>query len=169
MTGCGRSGNFSGIKPAALALGVSALATIVLIERFAPRLPGALIALGGAIIASLALGLEAKGLPVVGAFEIALPHPSAPIVDADDFFKVLGLAAIIALVVMVQSAATSRSFPGLPGEAPDIDRDFLGLGVGSLLAGLFGAFPVNASPPRTSIVAESGGKSQISGLAAAAR
>ncbi len=69
---------------------------------------------------------------------------------------------------MVQSAATSRSFPGLPGEAPDIDRDFLGLGLGSILSGLFGAFPVNASPPRTAIVAEAGGETQIAGLAAAA-
>jgi MFS superfamily sulfate permease-like transporter len=69
---------------------------------------------------------------------------------------------------MVQSAATSRSFAGLPGEAANIDRDFLGLGAGSLLAGLFGGFPVDASPPRTAIVAETGGRSQLAGLTAAA-
>lgn len=162
------AGNIGAFKPAALAIGLGSLATIIVAERLGPRFPGALIALAGATLAALALGLEQKGVPVIGAFSINLPHPSAPIVGPNDFLKVLGLAAIISLVVMVQSAATSRSFPGLPGEAPDIDRDFLGLGAGSLLAGLFGAFPVDASPPRTSIVFETGGRSQISGLTAAA-
>jgi MFS superfamily sulfate permease-like transporter len=113
------------------------------------------------------LGLESQGLPVVGAFEVSAPHLVAPFVSAEDFVRVLGLAAIVTLVVMVQSAATSRSFPGLPGEAPDIDRDFLGLGAGSLLSGLIGGFPVNASPPSTAIVVENGGRSQISSLSAA--
>jgi MFS superfamily sulfate permease-like transporter len=69
---------------------------------------------------------------------------------------------------MVQTAATTRSFPSDPDEPPDVDRDFIGVGAGSLLAGLVGAFAVNASPPRTAIVAESGGRSQLAGVVAAA-
>jgi MFS superfamily sulfate permease-like transporter len=156
------------INPVALTIGAASLATIVLVARLNPHIPGALIALLGATGASISLGLEANGLPVIGPFEVALPHVSLPLVDVEDFFKVLGLAAIVALVVMVQSAATSRSFPGLPGEAPNIDRDFLGLGAGSLLAGLFGAFPADASPPNTAIVKRNGGRTQIAGLTAAA-
>jgi MFS superfamily sulfate permease-like transporter len=68
---------------------------------------------------------------------------------------------------MVQTAATSRAYPGLPGEAANINRDFLGLGAGGVLAGLLGAFPVNASPPRTAMVEESGGRTQLAGLVAA--
>jgi len=49
-----------------------------------------------------------------------------------------------------------------------VDRDFLGAGAGSVLAGLFGAFPVDASPPRTGIVSETGGRTQLSSLFAAA-
>ena len=75
---------------------------------------------------------------------------------------------LIAIVVMVQTAATTRSFPSDPDKPADVDRDFLGAGAGSLLAGLFGAFPVNASPPRTGIVSETGGRTQMSGLFAAA-
>ena len=160
--------HFREIKPLALALGLFCLATIIILERLNPRIPGALLALAGGTLAVVALNLEARGLPVVGAFAFELPHLATPIVSLDEFLKVLGLATIITLVVMVQSAATSRSFPGLSGEAPDIDRDFLGLGAGSLIAGLIGAFPVNASPPRTAIVAQSGGRSQWVGLAAAA-
>ena len=73
---------------------------------------------------------------------------------------------MVALVVMMQTAATTRAFSG-EDEEPDVDRDFIGLGAGGLLAGLFSAFPVNASPPRTAIVAETGGASQLTGLLAA--
>jgi SulP family sulfate permease len=72
------------------------------------------------------------------------------------------------MIIMVQTAATTRSFPSDPNEPPDVDRDFLGAGVGSVLSGLIGAFPVNASPPRTAVVSETGGRSQIAGLAAVA-
>ena len=41
---------------------------------------------------------------------------------------------------MVQTAATSRSFPNEEGRAPDVDRDYLGVGAGCALAGLVGAF-----------------------------
>jgi MFS superfamily sulfate permease-like transporter len=68
---------------------------------------------------------------------------------------------------MVQTAATTRSFLSDPDQPADVDHDFLGVGAGSFLAGLFGAFPVNASPPRTGIVAETGGRSQLSSLIAA--
>jgi sulfate permease, SulP family len=67
---------------------------------------------------------------------------------------------------MMQTAATSRAYCEA-GQDPDINGDYLGVGVASLLAGLFGAFPVNASPPRTAVVAASGGRSQVSSLAAA--
>ncbi len=80
----------------------------------------------------------------------------------------IGLAAIISVIIMVQTAATSRSFPGAPGETPDVERDFIGVGAGSALAGLFGAFPVDASPPSTAIVAEVGARSQFAGLVACA-
>ena len=56
------------------------------------------------------------------------------------------LSLIIATVVMVQTAATTRSFLSDANELPDVDQDFIGVGTGSILAGFFGAFPVNASP-----------------------
>jgi SulP family sulfate permease len=91
-----------------------------------------------------------------------------PDISAGRLTSLVPLSLIISIVVMVQTAATTRSFPSNPDEPPDVDRDFVGVGVGSLLSGLVGAFPVNASPPRTAVVSETGGRSQLAGLAAAA-
>ena len=151
-----------------LAIGVSCLACIVLFEMISPRIPGALIALAGATFVVAHFHLESRGVAVVGAFEFAPPHLAIPTPSLDDLTQVIGLAAIISVIVMVQTAATSRSFPGAPGETPDIERDFIGVGAGSALAGLFGAFPVDASPPSTAIVAEVGARSQFAGLVACA-
>jgi MFS superfamily sulfate permease-like transporter len=161
------AGHFGEIKPLAALTGALCLGFILVAERASPRVPAPLLALVGATLAVILFGLESRGLPTVGAFHVTPPQLAAPLVDPDDFGKVLGLAGIIAVVVMVQGAATSRSFPGLPGEEPNIDRDFVGLGAGSVLCGLFGAFAVNASPPRTAIVAAAGAETQIAGLAAA--
>jgi sulfate permease, SulP family len=113
-------------------------------------------------------GLERKGVNVVGAVPGTLPTPSLPDLYPEQWARLLPLSFLIAIVVMVQTAATTRSFPSDPDQPADVDRDFLGAGFGSVLAGLFGAFPVNASPPRTGIVSETGGRSQLSGLFAAA-
>jgi MFS superfamily sulfate permease-like transporter len=160
------SHDFGKTSTLSLAIGVSCLAFIVISEKISPRIPGALIALATATFVVSHFHLDARGIAVVGAFKVAPPHPSIPSASLDQLSHVMGLAVVISMIIMVQTAATSRSFPGAPGETPDVDRDFIGLGAGSALAGLFGAFPVNASPPRTAIVAETGGRSQIAGLVA---
>jgi MFS superfamily sulfate permease-like transporter len=149
---------------AGIALGV--FAATFGAEKLSPRIPGALIGLAGATIAAAALGLGRLGVPLLGALPSGFPAPAIPRLHPESLAPLVGLAGIVALVVMVQTAAVTRSFSG--GEAdPDVDRDYLGVGVGNVLAGIFGAFPVNASPPRTAAVSEAGGRSQIGGLAAA--
>jgi MFS superfamily sulfate permease-like transporter len=151
----------------AAAIAFSVLAITMGAERLSPRLPGALIALAGATLAAAGLGLARHGLPVLGALPSGLPTPVWPRLHEESLMPLVGLAGVVGLVVMVQTAAVTRSFSA--GDAdPDVDRDYIGVGAASLFAGVFGAFPVNASPPRTAAVYEAGGRSQVGGLAAAA-
>ena len=70
--------------------------------------------------------------------------------------------------MITQTSATTRSFAELGGFETDVDRDFIGVGAGSVAAAFIGGFAVNASPPRSAVVTSSGGRSQVPGLAAAA-
>jgi sulfate permease, SulP family len=151
-----------------LAIGLGVLAIVAGAEAISAKIPGALIGLVAATIAVIASGLESKGVAVVGAVPATLPMPSLPDLYPEKWAKLVPLALLIAIVVMVQTAATTRAFPSDPDKPADVDRDFLGVGAGSVLAGLFGAFPVDASPPRTGIVSETGGRTQLSSLFAAA-
>jgi sulfate permease, SulP family len=154
-------------NPYTLVIGFGVLATIAMCERIDARIPGALIGLVAAAMAVALLGLERSGVSVLGAVSAAWPAVRVPEISSGHLTSLVSLSLIIAIVVMVQTAATTRSFPSDPNEPPDVDRDFVGVGAGSILSALIGAFPVNASPPRTGVVCETGGKSQIAGLAAA--
>jgi SulP family sulfate permease len=147
-------------------IGFGVLAVVFASEAIGPKIPGALIGLVAATTAVIWAGLEGKGVRVVGAVPGTLPALTFPEISPERWVRLLPLAFVIVVVIMVQTAATTRSFPSDPDRPADVDRDFLGAGAGSILAGLFGAFPVNASPPRTGIVSETGGRSQLSGLAA---
>jgi sulfate permease, SulP family len=154
-------------KPLSLLIGLGVAAVTFGCERWNPRVPGGLIGLVAATAAVAAFGLEKYGISVLGDVPAGLPRFSLASVDHAQIYALIPLAIVISLVVMMQTAATTRSFPSA-GEPQDVDRDFIGAGVGSVLAGLFGAFPVNASPPRTAIVAEVGARSQLAGLLAVA-
>jgi MFS superfamily sulfate permease-like transporter len=151
-----------------LVIGLGVLAIIALSEQIDARIPGALIGLALASAAVVLLRLESRGVSVLGAISVAMPVLAIPVVSAGRLTSLLSLSLIISVVVMVQTAATTRSFPTDPDEPPDVDRDFVGIGIGSILAGLVGAFPLDASPPRTAVVSETGGRSQLAGLAAVA-
>jgi MFS superfamily sulfate permease-like transporter len=114
-----------------------------------------------------AFDLRDHGVAVLGAVAHAAPQVGLRGLSLHAIGDVAPLAGLVALVVLSQSAATSRAFADPEGH-DDVGRDFLGVGAGSIAAGLFGAFPVNASPPRTAAVAASGGRSQAAGLVAAA-
>ena len=148
-------------------IGFGVLAVVALSEAISAKIPGALIGLIAATLAVITADLERRGVHVVGAVPASLPVPSLPDISLERWARLVPLSLLITIVVMVQTAATTRSFLSDPDRPADVDRDFLGAGAGSVLAGLFGAFPINASPPRTGIVAETGGRSQIAGLFAA--
>ena len=151
-----------------LAIGLGVFALITTSERTDVRIPGALIGLIAAAAVTVFMGLENRGVAVLGDIPVAMPTLTLPDIAITRWLQLVPLAFIIAIIVMVQTAATTRSFTSDPNQPPDVNRDFVGVGAGSLLAGLIGGFPVNASPPRTAIVAETGGKSQVAILVAAA-
>ncbi len=113
-----------------LAIGLGVLAIVAGSEAISAKIPGALIGLVAATITVIAAGLESKGVAVVGTVPATLPTPSLPDLYPEKWAKLVPLALLIAIVVMVQTAATTRAFPSDPDKPADVDRDFLGVGAG---------------------------------------
>jgi sulfate permease, SulP family len=156
-------------SPYAVAIGGAVLAASLVAERISPRVPGALAALvaAGAVVA--VFRLDERGVSVLGPLSLTLPEVALPsLAQVRDLAGLAPLALVVAMVCMMQTAAVARTFPSDEAQTDNFSRDLSGVGVGCILAGLTGAFAVNASPPRTAVVVRCGGRSQLSSLAAIA-
>ncbi len=156
-----------GLNPFALAIGLGTAAAMLAAERWMPHLPGALLAVLAAAGVVAAFGLRGQGVAMLAALPPGMPYPHPPALPTlAVMLRLMPLALVVALVCMVQTAAVVRAFAG-PGETlVPVGPDFAGVGAGSILSGLFGAFAVDASPPRTAAVVAAGGRSQVASLVA---
>ena len=123
-------------------------AVVVVCQRIDRRIPGALIALAGSVVLVSLTDLQHHGVAVLGHDRAGAPQFGLLACRARGR-EVAPVAATVALVVVTQSAATTRAFARQSGRDVDVGRDLLAVGAGNAVAGLVGAFPVNASPPRT--------------------
>ncbi len=147
-----------------LAVSLSIFAVILGLKAINPKIPGALIAVIGAIWASYALDLSAHGVAVLGKVPGGLPTFGIPSSGWNHWTDLVRTAASIFIVVLAQSAATSRAYAAKYNEAFDENVDLVGLSLASVSAGLSGTFVVNGSPTKTQMVDGAGGRSQISTL-----
>ena len=146
-----------------LTITLSVLAVIIGLEKVSKKIPGALIAAIGAIVASWAFGFD-KLVHVVGAVPGGLPYLGLPKVDWNwpVISTLIPTAFAMFVVILAQSAATSSAFATRYDEKFSANTDLVGLALANIGAGLSGTFVVNGSPTKTQIVDSAGGRSQLS-------
>jgi SulP family sulfate permease len=153
----------------ALATSVAVLAVMIGARRLSKKIPGALIAVFGAILASWGLDLGTH-MHLLGNVPSGLPQISLPWVDVhwDTIVQLLPTAFAMFVVVLAQSAATSRAYAARYNEEFSENNDLVGLGLANIGAAMTGTFVVNGSPTKTQMVDSAGGRSQLSLLFTAA-
>jgi MFS superfamily sulfate permease-like transporter len=152
-----------------LALGAGVLVVTLATASISSKIPGALIGVVGSGVAVALFHLQTRGVSLLGVLSVQLPHlalPSLP--GTHELGQLVPLALIVAMVCIMQTSAVASTFPSEKGKPDNVSRDFAGVGAGSVVAGLIGSFSVDASPPSTAIVVESGGHSQIASITAVA-
>jgi sulfate permease, SulP family len=155
-------------SPQTAAVALAVIAVMLAAGRITRRIPGALIAIAGAIIVSRTVGLASHGVTVIGAVRPGLPHLAAPAFDVHDASLLLGAAAWMFVVVLAQSAATAREYAARHEDPFDASTDLVGLGAANVAAAFTGTFVVNGSPTQTQMVDSAGGRSQLAQLTASA-
>jgi high affinity sulfate transporter 1 len=152
----------------AFAIGSACLILILVCKRYAPKIPGALLAVIGATIAVAMLDLSAKyGVTVVGALPPGLPSFHLPIVSRREMNDLFAGAVAIALVSFADMSVVSRAFAARGGYQVDDNQELIALGAANLAAGFFSGFSVSASASRTPVAEAAGGKTQVTCLVGA--
>jgi high affinity sulfate transporter 1 len=155
-------------NPWALGIGLLSLVIILGLKRVSPRTPGILVAVVVSIGLSIVLDLAARGVDVVGVLPQGFPLPNFPAVPTEDLPVLFAAAVGISLVAVGDTISTSGGFAARAGYEVDGNQELAGIGSANLAAGLFSGFPVSTSGSRTAVAFQSGAKTQLTGLVAAA-
>ena len=140
------------------------LALLLALDRWAPRVPGPLIAVLAATAAVAALSLESKGIVVVGSVPSGLPTPAVPLVSPNELAALVIPAAGIAIVAFSDNILTARIFATRHGYEIDANAELRAVGVCNIAAGLTRGFPVSSSGSRTAIGDAVGSRTQLYSL-----
>jgi len=150
-----------------VALALGTFVVLVVGEKISARLPWALGAIGVATTLSVALSLSRHGVNELGAVSAQFPTWRLHWLTSSQWGVVLTTVVTLVIVILSQTSATTRTSSDELGVGSDISRDFVGVGLANVAAGLVGAFPVNASPARTTVARVAGGRTKLVGLTAA--
>jgi MFS superfamily sulfate permease-like transporter len=151
-----------------LFIALAALAIIVGCEFVAPRFPGGLLAVIGMTMASAFFHWGLRGVHVVGDVPSGLPHLGIPHLTMSNVVLVAPISFSCFIVILAQSAATSRAYALRYRDAFNQNADLVGLSFANAIAGCSGTFVVNGSPTKTAMVDTAGGRSQWSHVTTAA-
>ena len=135
---------------------------LLALRRFAPRIPGALVAFAGGIVAVAVLDLSSEGVELVAAVPSGLPTPAMP--DLGLVTTLLPAAFGVALMTFVESIASARAFETHDDDVSlSADRELLALGVAGAGGGVFRAMPAAGGLSQTAVNAQNGARSPLAG------
>jgi MFS superfamily sulfate permease-like transporter len=156
-----------------VALSASVLAFVLLLRHFAPKVPGALVAVVAAIAASAAWNFAGHGIATIGLVVGGLPRLaltgllSIREMSRADVELLLSVSASCAVMILTQSAATARIYAAKHYETVDENLDLYGLSAANAAAALSGGFVVNGSPTQTAMMEGAGCRSQLAQVSTA--
>ena len=156
------------VNLAAVLIGTTSMIAIFGCKRWAPAIPGVLIAVVGATLAvAFIRPLENAHLSVVSTLPQGLPALRLPNVSLKDLRDMLSGSIAITLVAFADTSVLSRVYSQRGGYTVDSNKELVSLGIANMATGLFQGFSVSASASRTPVAEQAGAKTQVTGLVGA--
>jgi len=156
--------NLSLTNTSTLLVSLSVIGVIVLGEKLSRKFPGALLAIIGAIAASWTLDLSSYGISILGTVPEGLPQISFPQIPFSDLPEIFNISISCFIIILAQSAATSRAYAIKFSDTFNENTDLIGLSLANAAAGISGTFVVNGSPTKTEMIKNAGGRTQLTQL-----
>lgn len=147
-----------------LVIGSVGFGLLMLLRRWRPAFPWALLVVLGATVLVAGLGLEEHGIKVVGEIPRSLPSARPPTLELDRLQRLLPLSFAITLVALIESLAMAKYFASRNGYRVGAGGEFVALGAANVTAGLFQGYPVAGSFSRTAVNAATGARTPVAGL-----
>lgn len=150
-----------------VAIGVGAFLIVRLMKRYAPKIPGALVALVLLTVVVAVFDLSAKGVGVLGAMPSGPPALTLPAIPMADYLRLLPSALAIVAILLCEGLLVARSYSSKYGYKVDGDQMLFAYGAANLAAGFTGSMVTGNSASRSAAMDASGARSQLPSLVAA--
>jgi SulP family sulfate permease len=152
-------------SPWALIIGAATVLIIVLIRKFLPRVPAAVVAVFGmtAVVYFLKIPVETIA-DRYGAMPNTLPSPHLPAVNFDTIRRLVNPALTIAMLAAIESLLSAVVADGMTGDKHSSNQELIAQGLGNVVSGLFGGIPATGAIARTAANIKNGGQSPISSI-----
>ena len=152
-------------NPAAVAVSVGSVLAIVGLRRFAPQVPGILVAvvLGALLTWLLKLPVETIGTRF-GGIPSTLPAPSLPPLSLAKIQAVFPDAVAFALLGAIESLLSAMVADGMTGRRHRSNMELVGQGIANIASALFGGITATGTVARTATNVRSGAHSPLAGM-----
>jgi SulP family sulfate permease len=159
------AGHAGSIDVHSAAVGAASLAVILLTQRYAPRVPGSLVAILGvtAVVQLLGLPVETIGSRF-GSVPNALPAPRLPDVSWETVTRVFSPAVTIAMLGSIESLLSAVVADGMIRSRHRSNIELIAQGAANVLSPLFAGIPATGAIARTATNVKSGGRTPIAGI-----
>ncbi len=148
-----------------LYLGLGTIVLVVLLRRFAPRLPAALLGMVAASGVTAALHLDAQGVSVLGAIPRSLPpFKGLPLLSPDLLWELTASALAVAAIGLVEAISSARNLAARSGQHLNSNQEFVGQGLASIATGFFSGYTTSGSFARSAINLEAGGRTPLASV-----
>jgi sulfate permease, SulP family len=158
-------GAMTSVHIATFLVGLGALCVIVALKKFAPKLPGFLVAI---VLASLTVALLQLPVETIGTrfpdMATGLPMPSLPDLTWAKTTELLPAAFTIAFLAGIEALLSAVVADGMTGTRHRSNQELIGQGVANLGSVLFGGLPATGAIARTATNIKAGGKTPVSGM-----
>jgi high affinity sulfate transporter 1 len=151
-----------------LLVGLTALAVLFGLERFAPRIPGGLVVLVLGIGFSAVLDLSSHGVAIIGDIPTGLPSITAPEVRLADLWVLIPSALGMVLVIFSEALGAATTFADKHGYRVDSNQEMIALGIANIGSGFLGGLAGGGSLSQTAVNDGAGARTQMSPVVAAA-
>ncbi|OIJ11222.1 sodium-independent anion transporter [Anaerobacillus alkalilacustris] len=155
---------FSEIHIVTLIVGLFSIIGLLLIKKMNPKLPSALIIVMISLATVMLLGLDERGLQIIGNVPQGLPLMIFPEVTFQKIQMLFPMALTISLIAFMESLAISKAIARIENYKISPNKELRALGISNIIGSCFQSFPINGSFSRTAVNHQAGGRTQVTSI-----
>ncbi len=151
-----------------LLIGLASIVLLLLLKRWKPMFPGALVVVFLSTLAVWGFDLHEQGVRIVGDVPAGFPTPQLPMMSFDAINALLPTAIVISLISFMESISVAKAFARRNKYDVNPNQELVGLGLANIAGSFFKAYPVTGGFSRTAVNGQAGANTPLASLITAA-